>query len=250
MTDAVAPASPTATAPPTEPPISPVQAVIGTFAKPSETFRRLVARPTWWLPFVLWFVIATIGGAIFTSKTDWEQAAQATIQKSADSGRAIPDSAAPRIASFMRITGMVIAPVFTVLGAFLGALVLWGLARMFGGEVRYVQTLALLVHAYLPKVLGGIVGIVILSSMAPGSIELQNATRIIKSSLAAFLPEGSAQWALALASSVEVFWIWTIALVAIAFGRIPSLSKGAAVTISVILWILVALIQTLPALRS
>ena len=42
-----------ASAPAVEPGISPVAAVVGTFSSPSETFRRLVARPTWWLPFVL-----------------------------------------------------------------------------------------------------------------------------------------------------------------------------------------------------
>ena len=152
-----------AAVPAAEAAISPVAAVVGTFSRPSETFRRLVARPTWWLPFVL-VVIATIASwAVVAPKLDMDRTVRESIEKRAEkSGRTIPPEVVDRQVQMSKK----LMPVFFAAGVvggaavfFLGALVLWGSAKAMGAEARYPQLLAIWGHAGLPSVLGALLAI-------------------------------------------------------------------------------------------
>ena len=146
----------TAPTAPLAPPIAPGAAVAGTFTAPATTFARLLRRPTWWLPLVLYAAIALSGSFLLAPKVDWDRAAQETMaEQAAKSGRSIPPEALPRVAGFMKLTMTAGTPVFVAIVAFAMPLVLWGAARAFGGEIGYSQTVALWLHAYLPGVVKG-----------------------------------------------------------------------------------------------
>ena len=66
-------------APAAEAPISPVAAVVGTFSRPSETFRRLVARPTWWLPLVLIIASTAVSWLVVAPKMDMDRTIRESI---------------------------------------------------------------------------------------------------------------------------------------------------------------------------
>ena len=83
-------------APAAEAPISPVSAVVGTFSRPSETFRRLVSRPTWWLPLVLILASAAASWFAVAPKMDMDRTIRESIEKRVQkSGRTIPPEAGP-----------------------------------------------------------------------------------------------------------------------------------------------------------
>ena len=77
-------------APAPVPGIGAVEAIVGTFTKPSDTFGRLVARPTWWLPLVL-TLLATAGSFwIVMPKIDMDRTIRESIEKRMEkSGRTV-----------------------------------------------------------------------------------------------------------------------------------------------------------------
>lgn len=242
----------TAPTAPLPPPIAPGEAVTDTFTAPAATFARLFRRPTWWLPLLLYAVVAIGSSFLLAPKVDWDRSAQeAMAQQSEKSGRAIPPEAIPRVASIMKLTMTAGAPVFVAILAFAMPLVLWGAARAFGGEIGYAQTLSLWLHANLPGVVKGIVAIPVIVSLAEGSVNLKAVGTVLKSNLAAFLPESASQALQTFGSFLDVFTIWSLVLVVIGFRTIPGLSKEAATAIPVVLFALLVLALTgLAALRG
>ncbi|HEX7580202.1 MAG TPA: YIP1 family protein, partial [Thermoanaerobaculia bacterium] len=208
--------------------MNPGQAVAGVFSQPGKTFEALVARPTWWLPFVL--LIAAVGGSILaaTPKIDYEK-----------TGARVPETqineAAERSKKFAWL-GAPIGTVFVAVVFFAVAGILWGSAKAFGGELGYSQMLAIYGHSGLPNVGDAILSIPIFLTQADSSLSQQAAQRVVMSNLGAFLPADTAPALLAAASSLDVFALWSLALLVIGFRRIPALSRGSATAIPIVLW--------------
>lgn len=225
--------------PAAETPISPVSAVVGTFSRPSETFRRLVARPTWWLPLVLFVVLGLGSNFLVLRKIDWDGAAQDVITQRSTSGRRIPPEAAPRVAGMMRIFALVAGSLFIIAIPFLVALVLWGGTKAFGGEAGYSTLLAIATHANLPNAVGTIIAIPAFFSRDDNSVNLQRIDEVVQSNVAAFLPEGAGHALVALCSSLDVFMLAALSLAVLGMRRIPALPKGAALAVPVVFWVVV-----------
>jgi hypothetical protein len=220
--------------------VNPGQAAVGVFHQPAKTFEALVARPTWWLPFVL--LVASVGASIFvaTPKIDQEQTIREAFEKRAEkTGAKVADSqvaeAAERSKKFVWL-GTPIGVTFVAVIFFAVAGILLGSAKAFGGELSYPQMLAIHGHSGLPNVLGAILSIPIFMTHADASLTQQAAQRVVASNVGAFLPADTAPALLAAASSLDVFALWSLALLVIGFRRIPALPPGAAAAIPIVLW--------------
>jgi hypothetical protein len=220
--------------------LNPGQAAAGVFSQPGKTFEALVGRPTWWLPFVL--LVAAVGASIVvaTPKIDQEQTIREAFEKRAEkTGAKVPETqilqAAERSRQFAWL-GAPIGVVFVAVVFFGVAGVLVGTAKAFGGELSYAQMLAIYGHSGLPNVGGAILSIPIFMTLPDGSLTQQAAQRVVASNLGAFLPADTAPALLAAASSLDVFGLWSLALLVIGFRRIPALSPGAAAAIPIVLW--------------
>lgn len=232
MSDAAGPA------PAAEPPISPVSAVAGTFSSPSETFRRLVARPTWWLPFVVSLVLGTLTYAVASPKIDLEGTIRESIEKS---GRSVPAGAVERQVAFMEKWSAVVTAGVVVVGAgafFFIALILWGAAKMMGADARYSQLLAIWAHAGLPSSIGALVAIPLFLRLPNGSLTQTAAQNVVASNVGAFLDDSTPAALRTLGSSIDIFSFAVLFLLVIGFRRLPGLSRGAATAIPIVLWAL------------
>ncbi|MDL2718569.1 MAG: YIP1 family protein [Acidobacteriota bacterium] len=239
MSDAAAPV------PAAEHPISAVSAIVGTFSSPSETFRRLVARPTWWLPLVL-LVISTAGvWPIVAGKMDMDRTIRESIEKQAQkSGRSIPAEQLDRqVAGGRKMIPIIFgaALVATVAFFFFAALVLWGAARMMGAEARYAQFLAIWGHAGLPSILGMLLSIPIFLALPDASLTQDGVSQVVKSNVGAFLDPSAAPALRAFASSIDIFTFAVLFLLVVAFRRVPGLSKGAATATPIVLWVVIVI---------
>ena len=77
--------------------MNPGQAAAGVFTQPGKTFEALVARPTWWLPFVL--LIAAVAASILvaTPKIDQDQTVREAFEKRAEkTGAKVPEEQVQR----------------------------------------------------------------------------------------------------------------------------------------------------------
>ena len=227
-----------ATVPAAEPPISPVAAVIGTFSSPSDAFRRLVARPTWWLPFLLSLVLGTLTYAVASPKIDLEATIRESIEKS---GRSVPAGTVERLVAFMQKWSAVVTAGFCVVGAgafFLVALVLWGAAKMMGADVRFAQVLAVWAHSGLPGAIGSLVAIPLFLSVPNASLTQTGAQKVVASNLGAFLDDSAPAALRTLGSSIDIFSFAVLFLLVLGFRRLPGLSRGAASAVPIVLWAL------------
>ena len=230
-----------ATVPAAEPPISPSAAIVGTFSSPSETFRRLVARPTWWLPFLLSLVLGTLTYVVASPKVDLEGTIRESIEKS---GRSVPAGTVERQVAFMQKWSAVVTAGVVVVGTgafFAIALILWGSAKMMGAEARYPQLLAIWGHAGLPSVIGSLVAIPLFLRLPDGSLTQTAAQKVLASNLGAFLDDSAPAALRTFGGSIDIFSFAVLFLLVLGFRRLPGLSKGAATAIPIVLWtILVA----------
>jgi hypothetical protein len=229
---------------PGAPPISAFEALAGVVTSPGDTFGRLLARPTWWLPLVITVVLAAAFGVLAGSRVDWQSAAQEAMDKQAEkSGQAMPPDAADRVAPFMRASAMIATPIMIVVAFFVTVLVLWGAARAFGAEAGFGHAAALWAHASLPNVVGLLFAVPVLAFLGEGAVRADRLDHVLKSNLGAFLPDGTSPALLSLATSMDVFSFATVALLVIGFRRVKGLSEGTATALPIALWVVWILIR-------
>lgn len=234
--------APTAPFPGAPEPLSPVAAVVGTFSKPSETFGRLLSRPTWWLPFLATILVTTVIFLVSMPKLDMERTVRDAIEKrSARTGQTVPPEVVNRqVEQSQKMTGVFLgfALGFTVLAFFVVGLVLWGAARAMGADARYAQLLAIWAHASLPNVLGGILAIPLLASLPDASATQASLQGILRSNPGAFLADDAPAALRSLLGSIDLFSLATLFLLVLGFRKLPGLSKGAATATPVVLWLI------------
>ncbi len=234
--------APTAPAAPPLSPISPLGAIQGTFTRPSETFSRLLQRPTWWLPFVASVVLMAVLLVVSTPKVDLEKTIREAVEKrAARTGQSVSPEVVQRQVEVVRKMQPVFLGVGLAIGAaafFVVGLILWGAARAMGADARYAQMLAIWAHASLPNLVAALVAIPIFASLADGSVTQTAAQSLVASNLGAFLPETAPAALRSLLSSLDVFSFATLFLLVLGFRRLPGVSRGAATATPLVLWAL------------
>ncbi len=220
--------------------MSPGRAALGVFHEPAKTFEGLVRQPTWWLPFVL--VLAAVAASIFvaTPKIDYERTMREALERQAEkTGAKVSETVVATMAERSRKFAWLGAPIGTIFVAavFFGVGgILWGSAKAFGGDVSFKQMLAIHGHSGLPNTAGAILSIPIFLAQPDASLTQDAAGRVMMSNLGTFLPETASKALLSAASSIDVFALWSLALLVIGFRKVPELPRGAATAIPIVLW--------------
>lgn len=231
-----------------DPAIGAPTAFVGTFSNPAETFRRLVAHPTWWLPFLVTVLLTTGLFLLSAPKLDWDKTIRDAMEKrSARTGQTLPPEVVNRqIEQSKKMTGVFLgfAVGFTVLAFFVVGLVLWGAARAMGADARYAQLLAIWAHASLPNVVGGLVAIPLIATLPDASATQASLQGILRSNAGAFLAEDASAALRSVLGSLDLFSFAVLALLVVAFRKLPGLTKGAATAIPLVLWLVYVIGKT------
>jgi len=222
-------------------PINHFARMTGALFSPKQTFSEIANRPSWLLPVLLLVVLSSIAGVLVTQKTDWRSFFERQMSQNSRFDQMSQDqkdrileqqmSWAPKI-------GMVIAPVATIVLVLVLTLVYWGAFNLFSGAgLDFATSFGISSHALIPVALSNVLAIVTLVLKPKGDVDPEH---ILASSLGAFLPDNSAHWLTVLGQSVELFWIWSLALVAIGFAaaRPKKIKTGSAFAIVFGLWLL------------
>jgi len=118
-----------------------------------------------------------------------------------------------KILTVVSYVSPVVVVIFTLIMA--GVLMLVFNA-MLGARLRFVQVFAVVAYAGLARAIESILSIVMVYVKNPDQFDFQHPLAF---NLGAFLPEGSSKALLALASSIDLFTIWSIALLAIGLSK-------------------------------
>jgi hypothetical protein len=222
-----------------QPGISPVGRVFGVFFSPKPTFEDIVRKPSWVLPFVL-LTLFSIGVTFaINQRINWRQFMTQQIEKSPRSANMSAEQKEQQIEGGAKFT-----PIFTwavgvcgpIIFMLVVALVMWGAYNLLGGaNTDFSTSFAITSHAALTGLVSSLLFILILYLKPYGTVDLENP---VATNLAAFLPDDSAKWLVALLKSIDIFTFWTLILLAIGFAATnPKKLKGSkAFTIAFSVW--------------
>jgi hypothetical protein len=222
-----------------QPAISSIGRVFGVFFSPKPTFEDIVRKPSWVLPFVLLTVFSIGVTFAINQRINWRQFMTQQIEKSPRSANMSAEQKEQQIEGGAKFT-----PVFTwavgvcgpIIFMLVVALVMWGAYNLLGGaNTNFGTAFAITSHAALTGLVSSLLFILILYLKPFGTVDLENP---VATNLAAFLPEDSAKWLVALLKSIDIFTFWTLILLAIGFAVTnPKKLRGSkAFTIAFSVW--------------
>jgi len=215
--------------------------IFGVLFSPKPTFEAIVRRPTWLVPVVLGcvFFIAVVG--VFTQRGGWpsffeKQAANSSrMQKLSAEDREVTINRQIKVAPIAAyIEGVIIPPIAALVVA--GVLLLvFNLS--VGTTIEFKTSLGIVAYAWVPWLIHATLSILILFLKDPATVDLQN---VVASNPGALLSDDAAKWLMTLLSSIDIFAIWTMILLAIGFSATDpkKLSFGKSLVLVIIPWIL------------
>jgi hypothetical protein len=211
-------ATTTMPAPEAQAPINHFGRLIGVFVSPKRTFASIAERPSWLAPLVLLVVLGTAVGALLNTKMNWGEYIRHKAEENSRFSQLSEEQKDQAVAGQIKFwsnfsygAAVVAVPILTLFYA----LIYWGAFNLFSGAgLRYGAAFGITTHAFLPTAIANILALIILPLKSYGDVDPEN---VVATSLRAYLPDGAPKALVALGGSLELFWIWFLALVAIGF---------------------------------
>jgi hypothetical protein len=232
----------------TAPALSQVQRVLYTFTAPSKTFTDILRSTSWWLPFVLSLVITY--GFVFAmqSKVGWEKITESGMKENPKAVERMANMPADQRAQAMQVSILITkiiwyaVPAIGLLFAAIFALGLWATINFgFGGKATFGKVFAVWMYGSLPLSLKFILGaITLFAGVDPDSFNVQNP---VGTNVGYYLGQETPKWLMTLATSIDVFWLWTFVLVGIGLAIVAKVKKSAGWTTIFGWWLLILLIR-------
>jgi hypothetical protein len=197
------------------------QNLIDLYFSPREAFTRIVRSPRLLLPLVAYAAIVLVFTGVWMSKMDPTEFMKTQIE---ESGRADQMSAEQRQmqieqgARFMGVGGWVFGPVFIAIMLLVVAAALMFIYRFFfAGEVSFKQSLAIVVWVFLAVSIVSVpVTLAVLALKGDWNVD---PNQVVQANLGLLLDKSTAAKPLwALATSIDVFVLWMVFLLAVGFG--------------------------------
>jgi hypothetical protein len=202
--------------------------IFGVLFSPGKTFEDIVKKPSWMLPIVLTTILSMAVSFSIDQRINWREFMSQQIEKSPRAAQMSAEQKQQQIEG-----GAKFSPVFTycigllgpILAALVVSLVMWGAYSLLGGaSTNFGTAFSITSHAFLTGLISSPLFILILYLKPYGTADLENP---IAANLAAFLPDESAKWLVALCKSFDIFTFWTLILLAIGFAAVnPKKLKG------------------------
>lgn len=214
--------------------------VIGVLTNPGATFADIVRKPKWITPVL----ISTVLGIAFTytmnQRIDWKAFIRQQIESSPRGADIPPERLADIVETQAKWTvyGTYAAGACgAILGAvIMGAIYLLVFNTLGGAGTNFKTAMSIAGHVQMVELVSVPITMIVIWLRSYGDVDPRN---MIATSVYSFLPEDAPKWLQSVGSSVELFWIWTLVLLAIGFAATnpKRLSTGKAVGIIVGVWL-------------
>ncbi len=219
--------------PEVQPPLSEGERLINTFFAPSKTFADIRRNASWWVPWLLLSLVSIAFLQTVGMKIGWDQVTRNELQIS---GRAekfdqLPPEQQQRSVQISQTIYKVSswAPPITLLifTVILAAILMATFNFGMGAEVAFKQSMAIVLYAFIPSILGSLLGIVsLLVGVDPEGFNMRNP---VATNPAYFMDPTKAKFLYGMASGVDIIVIWTIILLGIGYSSVSKVKKGTAI---------------------
>ena len=201
---------------PEEPSMSEVARITGVFSSPSVAFRDIAKRPRWWIPVILLSILAVISSLAYDKRIGYEQGARRILEASPqmlDMPPAQRERSVAIIATVMKVQGYGGAILFILLGVLIFAAVLKFLFDVImGADVGFQRMMGIVSYAQLPTLIQIALTMLVMNLKPPEDFDIQNPLAF---NVGAFLSSETPAWLRSLGASLDLFSLWSIALMAI-----------------------------------
>ena len=217
MSDVVA-TPPGASIPPTK---SFPERLLGVFVSPDVAFVDIVRKPDFIAPLIVGIVAAVAVTETMLAKIGMERIVRMSIEQSGQASRMTPEQIQRAVEQgarfgtiFAHLGGLVGVPIFLLITATLGLLIL---NVILGAQAKFTTVFSVTCYANLVGILGALMAIPIILFGDPERFNAQNAT---PSNVAFFLnPLDTSKALYSLASSADIIWVWTMILLAMGWSQ-------------------------------
>jgi Yip1 domain len=234
---------------PETPALTQTQRVLFTFTSPLKTFTDIRRNTSWWLPFLLILITGFIFLASTQLKVGWDKVAENQMKLSPKQTERIanmpPDQAAQAKQLGEKFTKYIsyIVPVVTLIVAVIFAAVLLATINFgFGGQAKFSQIFAVVFYASLPGIIKSLLATVIIFAGAdPDSFLISNPVGTNPGFYLNALE--TPKWLYSLASSIDIFSIWTYVLMAIGCAAVAKVKRSSGYMAVFGWWIVILLLR-------
>jgi hypothetical protein len=220
--------------------------ILGIFIEPRPAFEDIASRPRWVVPLVLMTLLALAFTFAMSSHIGWEQIVRQGMESSSRTQEMTPEQRAQAInmgtkfaAVFAYVGSLVAVPAILLLSA---AVLLALVNFFFGARLLFKQVFAIACYASLPGVIrtGELMLVMLLKD--PADFDAQQGTIF---DLGFYLASATPKWLMSLASSLDLFSIWIMLLMATGLRAASrKLSFAQAFTAVVVPWLVWVLLKT------
>ena len=236
--EAVAPPPPSAG-------MSEISRITGVFFEPGKTFEDVAQRPTFIVPLLLVIVCSLVYMTLFSQHVGWERMIRHQMETNKQAQTQTPEQREQGVqmgAKFAPIVGYAASIVGVPLAYLISAAVLLAMVKIMGAPTRFSQVFAVMSYSGVTGIVFMVLAVAVMFLKNPDDFDLQNPLAF---NLGALLdPNSGSKFVYTLATSIDLFAIWKIILIAIglkATGRSLSFAGALmAVLIPWAIWILAA----------
>jgi len=231
--------------------------ITNVFLEPKSAFADIAARPRPWVALALLAIMSMAYMGVFAQRVGWGRFMEQQLERSPQVGNMTADQRAKATEMYGKMgavmdKAMVAAPILLVP---LYALIIAGVFAlifrvMMAAEVSFRQLFAISSYGALPDIIFNAAAIAVLFLKNPDEFNFENPVAF---NVGAFLdPQSTSKAVMSLASSIDVFTFWKLALmatgIAIAARRMTFGKALAGVGVPWVIW--VVLKTGLAALRG
>ncbi|PYQ67870.1 MAG: hypothetical protein DMF54_02950 [Acidobacteria bacterium] len=216
---------------------SPLARVAGVFVSPGPTFASIARRPGWVLPLVISTVLSIAATAAIVPRLDFESALR---ERFTARGQTVPEERIEQIVAAQKRFAPIVAYCWALLAPTVLALVLATIFllsfKAFGWDLKFRQAFGVTAHAFLPAI-----GVSMLLIFFVSRMDLVNPADLgdVAHTNPGFLIDRHSNPALhSLASSLDVFSLWVLALLVIGFAAAAKVPRKKAAILIGTLWVL------------
>jgi Yip1 domain len=199
-------------------PTGAIARIIGVLFSPKATFQSIAKRPTWLAPIILLSLVSLGLVGLFGHRVGWRGFFEKQDSNSSRFEQIPPEQQRQTLDNQVKygppfVYG--VAAISTVIAAVIIAAVLLGVFNGLGGaKFSFKTSLGIVAHAWIPGLILGLLGALVLFAKDPATIDLQN---LVASNAGAFLSSNSPKWLIAMLTSLDVFSFWYMILMGIGY---------------------------------
>jgi hypothetical protein len=242
------------TPPAAEPQLSEAARIVNVFVAPTKTFVDLRRNASWWVPWLLVSLLQIGFSYAFAQKIGWDTVIEKQWEKSPTMSSRMasmkPEQREQMLESGTKVAGYIgyAAPISSLLYCVLAGAIAMAIFNFgFGAEVPFKQSMAAFAYTGLPLLIFSLLAILTMYvTTTPDAFNINNP---LATNPAYFLDPANSRLLYWLASCLDVFGLWVVALLGLAFSTLTNkkVKFGTAFTVFFVLY---AIMKGLGAIRA